>query len=299
MTKGAGDDDYVLSWEDLRTDAMQPRNSGSTPQPPVREFTIWRGDLGNFYSHAPVGGLDAVEGTAVNGALRSAELTDGGGSAYYLVSGRGDNLEGSLGTASDGVTERPGYAVTDLCDTIGTHTPPNATFLCGADFTLPDENGVERSLSDFRGHPIMLDLSAVWCGPCNTEADEMEQELQQVYRDLGAVILTALVDDNVASSQEPDGRPAPGDCLAWSNRTGTVNDHTFTCVADGNQGDYGPQAAWPVYGTGYLPTNVVLDQGFRVVYSDAGWYNVAPPHPKDDIKAVLDTLLTNENSCLK
>jgi len=280
---------------------MQPRDNGTDPLAPAREYTIWRGDLLTLhggYSHAALSGYDAVKGTAVNGALRSQALTDTG-SAYYLISGRGDNLEGPLGTASDGVTERPGYATIDLCDTIGTHTPPSASFQCGTDFTLLDENGVERSLSEFRGRPIMLDLSAVWCGPCNTEADEIEQELQQAYRDRGVVVLTVLFDDAVASSQEPDGRPAPGDCLDWGNRAGTVGDHTFTCLADGNQGNNGPQAAWPYYGTGFVPTNIVLDRGFRVVHSDSGWYAVDPPHPKDLIKDALDALLANEDSCLK
>jgi len=299
VEKGAVAGEVVVYWEDLRADAMQPRDDGEFPVPPKAEYTIWRGEIGDWESHAPVPGFEATTGLPVNGALRSASFA-AADDTYFLVSGRGDNLEGSLGEAT-GDAERPGYAVTDLCETLGYHvpdTPGNTDWLCGRDFKLLDENGEERSLYEFRGRPILIDLSAVWCGPCNTEADEIEQFLHQPYKDRGAVILTVLIDDAIASTQEPGGRPCPGDCMNWGDRAGTINDHTFTCLADEVQGDNGPQAAWPYYGTGYVPTNVILDTGLRAVYSDAGWTG-RPTNPKDDMAAILDLLLATSNSCFK
>ena len=38
------------------------------------------------------------------------------------------------------------------------------------DFELVDQNGTTRSLYEFYGQPIVLDLSAMWCGPCNLAA---------------------------------------------------------------------------------------------------------------------------------
>ncbi len=292
---GAGE--VVLHWEDLRTDAVQPRDDGTDPMTPEREYTVWRGNMGDWASHAPVSGLDATPGAAVNAALRSATFVAADNS-YFLVSGRGDNLEGSLGESSDEV-ERVGYPETDLCASLGYHVtsaPGVVDWLCGIDFTLQDENGEERSLYEFRGRPIMLDFSAVWCGPCNTEADEIEQFLHQVFKDRGGVILTVLIDDGLNAAVSPTDRPSPGDCIEWGNRVGTENDHTFTCLAD-----VYPRTAWPMYTTTYVPTNVVLDSGLRVVYSDSGWApGSGPPGtlgPKDDIAAVLDLLLPN--SCLK
>lgn len=298
VSKGAIDGEVVLHWEDLRTDAMQPRDDGVKPTTPEREYTVWRGDMGSWSSHSPVSGLDATPGAEINGALRGATFAAADGS-YFLVSGRGDNLEGSLGQSS-GDVERIGYPKTDICESIGYHVPSppeEVDWLCGVDFTLVDENGDERSLYDFRGRPVLLDFSAVWCGPCNTEADEIEQFLQVPYEDLGAVIITVLIDDAISSADSPTDRPATGDCIRWGDRVGTDDDHTFSCLPESY-----PRSAWPLYTTSYVPTNIVLDTGLRVVYNDAGWAPGMPPGslgPKDYIKEAFDLLLANSHTCLK
>src|SRR5882672_3063319 len=65
-------DNVVVSWEDLRSDATQPRDQGTPdpatrlPLPPAREYLIWRGTLGTFYSHGLAQG--STPGTVVNEA---------------------------------------------------------------------------------------------------------------------------------------------------------------------------------------------------------------------------------------
>ena len=48
------------------------------------------------------------------------------------------------------------------------------------DFTLVDLDGVERSLTDYRGQVVMLNFWASWCGFCRAEIPDMNA----VYADL-------------------------------------------------------------------------------------------------------------------
>lgn len=50
------------------------------------------------------------------------------------------------------------------------------------DFTLPDGEGVERSLSDQRGSVVMINFWASWCAPCREEMPELER-IWRDYRD--------------------------------------------------------------------------------------------------------------------
>ncbi len=289
LDKSSGDD-VTLTWEDLRMDAKQPRRNGDEPALPVREYTVWQGNLGTFDSHSAVAGQTGIEGTEVNSALRSATFDPGAGNSYFLVSARSANLEGTLGAASGG-TERAGAAVTDLCTDIGFHSSENgfADWLCGQDFEVENEHGELVKLSDFRGHPILLDLSAIWCGPCQSEADRLE-DFYQEYRGRGVVFLSALVDEDDQLNAFI-GRPVPHECRDWSDRDGAP-DHTFPCLLDPNPPSGESQKIWPLYNKdGAFPTNVVMDSGMQVVYNSAGYDEAT-------IKAKFDAMLDAADTCL-
>ena len=294
VDKGAGSDVQV-SWEDLRSDAMQPRDDGNAdpaarqPLQPAREYTVWKGTLGNWTSHAPVGGLTATAGTPVNEALRRATVTGVTDNSYFLVSARHANLEGTLGANTAG-TPRTGYATTNLCDTLGYHGSANtyALWLCGQDFTLRDEHGETHALYEFREQVVMLDLSAIWCPPCVSEANLLQNVYQQ-YKNRGVRFLTVLMDED---NQLVDfaGRPVPAECRNWSDRPSPNLDHTFPCWVDPNDGS---KDAWPKYNKfGALPTNVLLDTGLRVIYSGAGYDEAT-------IKNKLDRLVGTSDQCVR
>ncbi|MFQ5480272.1 MAG: TlpA disulfide reductase family protein [Thermodesulfobacteriota bacterium] len=42
------------------------------------------------------------------------------------------------------------------------------------DFTLPDLEGAEHKLSDYRGNVVFLNIWATWCGPCKEEMPSMQ-----------------------------------------------------------------------------------------------------------------------------
>ncbi len=285
IAKGSSSSELLVSWEDLRDDAKQPRNSGTTILAPEREYTIWRGTIGSWTSHVPL--ISATPGAPTNDAMRRESIsTPAGTNEYFLVSGRGDNLEGSLGKASTGV-ERIGYPVTDLCQSLGYYQSPGGPlFSCGKNFSLLDEFGLSESLYERRGEVIMFDLSAIWCGPCQSQANFMEN-LYQDFKDRDVSLLTVLMDED-SQTQTYEGRPTPAECRNWSDRP-TAPDHTFTCMVEPNGP---PKVAWTSYNVSFaLPTNVILDNGLRVVYAAAGYNETA-------IRQALDALVGPGDSCL-
>jgi thiol-disulfide isomerase/thioredoxin len=57
------------------------------------------------------------------------------------------------------------------------------------DFLLQGlQEGTEYRLSDFRGHPVVLNFWATWCAPCRKEIPQLVQAYQK-YRDQGLVVI--------------------------------------------------------------------------------------------------------------
>jgi thiol-disulfide isomerase/thioredoxin len=283
-----------LFWEDIREDAMQPQDNGSLPTGMAREYTVWRGTLGTWYSHEAV--ADGIEGTAVNEAVRKQTLlVEPSRNYYFLVSARSDNYEGTLGNST--AEERPGFEVRDICETLGEWAPSNgwAAFACGRDFTLLDTKGRERHAHEFRGKAVLLDFSAEWCPPCNTEADALE-DIWQEYKDRNVQIVSIIFDEEI-NGTDWDGRPTIGECRLWEIREPFPN-HTFECWADPQYCDGDPcssnfsQEAWPLYNRfSAVPTNVILNQGLGVAFATSGWN-------ENTIRARLNNVVGSTDTCL-
>jgi hypothetical protein len=153
-------------WEDLKRDAWgcSPPTpgipSGTVTHCPTgshsEKYSFWSGPLTTpfAYNHTATDVVPADE----NDALLAHTVTMPSDNRYYLVSARHADLEGSLGTRSDGVTERPGYATTDLCSTIGYGTAADDLNKCSGEFPhpYPDKNGRMWSMSDFRGKAVVM-----------------------------------------------------------------------------------------------------------------------------------------------
>jgi thiol-disulfide isomerase/thioredoxin len=52
------------------------------------------------------------------------------------------------------------------------------------DLALPDSNGKTHALSEYRGHPLVLNFWATWCEPCQREIPL----LQSMHQDLGTSV---------------------------------------------------------------------------------------------------------------
>lgn len=64
-------------------------------------------------------------------------------------------------------------------------------------FTLNTISGKKISLSSFKGHPMLLNFWATWCGPCKEEIPQMNQ-LYKKFKDKGFVILAVSIDEDDA-----------------------------------------------------------------------------------------------------
>ncbi|WP_254059676.1 TlpA disulfide reductase family protein [Granulicella sp. L46] len=77
---------------------------------------------------------------------------------------------------------------------------PAAKLLLGnaaPSFTLVDLNGKKVSLADYKGHAVVLNFWATYCGPCKLEMPWF-QDLQNKYKDKGLVVLGLDQDDGMA-----------------------------------------------------------------------------------------------------
>ena len=103
------------------------------------------------------------------------------------------------------------------------------------DFRLPDQHGDIVSLWQFSGLITVVDISTMWCAPCQ-ELAESTEELYAHYRDEGVAVNTVLPQDgggnppdNADLNEWAEGfgitAPVIGDDMTWA--TGAVPDGQF------------------------------------------------------------------------
>lgn len=129
-----------------------------------------------------------------------------------------------------------------------TEPPPELGTKVGnkaVNFTAWDQNGNDVSLYDFSGNVILVDFSADWCGPCQNEAEHLEDLLND-FEQRGFRIITVLIS---------------GDPAVWAEEyslTFPVLDDTLETI-------------WDQYGEGAVPLNLVLDRDNVIRYKAAGY----------------------------
>src|SRR5947209_6757808 len=78
----------------------------------------------------------------------------------------------------------------------GGHGPRYAVGDIAPSFTALDQNGTEVSLRDFSGSFVLLDFSAVWCGPSNVFSKDVQPLIAQDLsaRGIPFTTITILLD---------------------------------------------------------------------------------------------------------
>ena len=105
------------------------------------------------------------------------------------------------------------------------------------DFCLDDQHGKKVSLWQFYGDVILLDISTMWCGPCQQIATEVD-ETWESYRDEGFTYITMLPEDLEG------GEVGADDLSQWAENFNI----SAPILADNSGYGYGvePGRAWPV-----------------------------------------------------
>ena len=140
------------------------------------------------------------------------------------------------------------------------------------DFMLMDQNGEEFNLYDHHGKIIIIDLSAMWCGPCQLAALEVE-ELQKKYGD--KIVYVTILIENV--NYNP---PTKADIKKWAKAFGIESAPVLAgsrSIISSNPDIGWPLSAWPQFH--------IIDQNMIFVESLRGFY---PGRMEETIKNNLE-----------
>lgn len=116
------------------------------------------------------------------------------------------------------------------------------------DFRLPDLDGNEYALSDFKGRVVVLKLATTWCPTCKTLSNDIEK-IGPDLKKKGAVFIEVFVQDKPKMVQR-----------SLEGRDFAVEFHAL--LDDGTA-----HKAYSVY---YIPRLLVIDPGQIVVYDNLG-----------------------------
>jgi len=163
-------------------------------------------------------------------------------------------------TATEVIPEDSGETIVDTADTADTGTlemnPEVLTDECeyleigdkACDFTMMNQHGNYVSLSDYSDKSVLLDFSAMWCGPCRSAAGTAEA-LQDKYSDDGLQYIIVLLEDSQGNTVDQQ------DLINWADAYGLedvvvlAGDRSLIHSPEADPGTAGPWPleAWPKF----------------------------------------------------
>jgi peroxiredoxin len=135
-----------------------------------------------------------------------------------------------------------------------------------ADFTLPDLTGNDVALYDHQGDIIVLNFFTTWCPGCNEEADHLENDIWNIYRDQGVTVIAV------------DIMEFPSLVQGWAAALGVT--YEILMAPDWTLFEQYPSA-------GGLPYNAILDRKMVIRYGSLGF-------DLDAVTGMIQTILDED-----
>ena len=140
--------------------------------------------------------------------------------------------------------------------------------LFGAEILFPDlpifpmdRSASSRTISEFRGRPVVLDFWATWCGPCREEVPQLVRATEEID---GFTLLLIAVDSSPSAVQK------------FLRRKGL--EHPVYTMSRENLHSLGIRS---------LPSTVILDAQGRVVHVSEGYSRKSLKKMKSLLKNLL------------
>jgi peroxiredoxin len=235
---------YIIS---KRADSLQKANAGDSLMAPLEEE--WRATAGNIKSHA----IADIHNVA-NPALLLFELGyfQEVNKRYNLESLNLEEVNGIVNKASMKFPGHKGLAAIkkDLNERVASTQPAESPMWVGKpapDFSLPDVNDKQVSLSSFKGKFVLIDFWASWCAPCRAENPNVVKVFNQ-FKAKNFTVLGVSLDK-------------PGEKNEWLKAIKQDN-LTWTHVSDLK---YWESSVIPLYGFNGIPYNVLVDTAGIVI----------------------------------
>ena len=135
------------------------------------------------------------------------------------------------------------------------------------EFVLPDLDGNDVTLADYKGKVVILDLWATWCPPCRQEIPFLVS-LYEEYKDQGLVVVGVGLDQGGASALAPFVEQ---------------NDVTYPILV-------GDQSVSQSYNVSGIPMTLMIDRDGRVASKDVGF----APTMEGMMRARVEELLSRQ-----